>query len=177
MSPTMTQSTARAIAHLLPSSGGIPNNPRWPLLVYPAAVPIAGPDPAVAFEELFDRNRWPAAWRNGVYPFHHFHTKAHEALGVYSGEVTVQFGGDDGVVLTAKPGDVIVLPAGTGHKKLSSRGALGIVGAYPIGQQPDMNTPLLSNLKRSLEAVAQVPLPECDPVYGAKGPLFTHWKR
>jgi uncharacterized protein YjlB len=121
---------ARVVAHRLAASGAIPNHPQWPLLVYPGAVAITGADPAVAFEALFDRNRWPAAWRNGVFPFHHFHTTAHEALGVYSGEVTVQFGGDGGVVVTARPGDVIVLPAGTGHKKLDSRGALGIVGAY-----------------------------------------------
>ena len=86
---------ARVVAHRLAASGAIPNHPQWPLLVYPGAVAITGADPAVAFEALFDRNRWPAAWRNGVFPFHHFHTTAHEALGVYSGEVTVQFGGDE----------------------------------------------------------------------------------
>ena len=164
------------IAHHLAASGAIPNHPRWPLLVYPGVVAIAGADPAAAFEALFDRNGWPAAWRNGVYPFHHFHCDAHEALGVYSGEVTAQFGGDAGVVITARPGDVIVLPAGTGHKKLSSRGELGIVGAYPAGQRPDMCTPLVSNLKRSAAAVARVALPQRDPVYGEGGPLFTHWK-
>lgn len=173
---TPSNDTPLIIAHRLEPSGAIPNHPRWGLLLYPGAVTIAGSDPAAAFEALFDRNRWPAAWRNGVHPFHHFHTKAHEALGVYTGEVTVQFGGEDGVVVTARPGDVIVLPAGTGHKKLSSRGTLGIVGAYPAGQRPDMCTPLLSSAKRSAEAVARVPLPECDPVYGAGGPLFGHWK-
>ena len=166
----------RVIAHHLAASGAIPNHPRWPLLVYPGAVAIAAGDPAVIFEEMFDRNGWPAAWRNGVHPFHHFHCDAHEALGVYSGEVAVQFGGDGGLVITARPGDVIVLPAGTGHKKLSSRGALGVVGAYPAGQHPDMGTPLLSNLQRSTAAVARVALPKCDPVYGEAGPLFTHWK-
>jgi uncharacterized protein YjlB len=168
--------TLSVIPHSLAPSGAIPNHPRWPLLVYPGAVAIAGADPAVAFEELFDRNRWPAAWRNGVFPFHHFHSNAHETLGVYSGEVTVQFGGDNGLVVTAGPGDVIVLPAGTGHKKLSSRGVLGIVGAYPTGQHPDMCTPLLANLQRGAAAVARVPLPDCDPVYGAGGPLFTYWR-
>jgi len=165
------------IAHRLAPFGAIPNHPRWPLLVYPGAVAIEGADPAAAFEALFGRNRWPPAWRNGVFPFHHFHTNAHEALGVYSGEVTVQFGGGSGLTLIARPGDVIVLPAGTGHKKLSSRGALGIVGAYPAGQHADMCTPLLSNARCSAEAVASVPLPECDPVYGADGPLFAHWRR
>jgi uncharacterized protein YjlB len=167
----------RVIAHLLPPDGAIPNHPRWPLLVYPGAVEIAGPDPAVAFEQLFDRNRWPAAWRNGVFPFHHYHTTAHEALGIYQGEVTVQFGGDGGVTITARPGDVVVLPAGTGHKKLSARGALGVVGAYPSGQHADTCTPLVTSVRRAAEAVARVPLPERDPVFGVGGPLFEHWKR
>jgi len=177
MKPILAADTLRVIAHRLAAGGSVPNHPQWPLLVYPGAVEIAGADPAAAFEGLFDGNRWPAAWRDGVHPFHHFHSNAHEALGVYSGEVTVQFGGDGGIVITARPGDVIVLPAGTGHKKLSSRGALGIVGAYPAGQHPDTCTPLLSNARRSAEAVASVPLPESDPVYGADGPLFTHWRR
>jgi uncharacterized protein YjlB len=167
----------RVIAHLLPSHGAIPNHPRWPVLVYPGAVALSGSDPAAIFERLFDRNRWPAAWRNGVFPFHHYHSTAHEALGVYSGEVTVQFGGDGGVIVTARPGDVVVLPAGTGHKKLASSGALGIVGAYPEGQHPDTCTPLATSARRSAEAVARVSLPACDPVFGAAGPLFDHWLR
>jgi uncharacterized protein YjlB len=166
----------QVVAHLLAPDGAIPNHPRWPLLVYPGAVALAGPDPAAIFERLFDRNRWPAAWRNGVFPFHHYHSTAHEALGVYSGEVTVQFGGDGGVEITARPGDVVVLPAGTGHKKIAARGALGIVGAYPAGQHPDTCTPLTASARRSRQAVARVPLPAYDPVFGAGGPLFEHWR-
>ena len=163
-------------AYLLVAGCGVPNHPRWPLLLYPAALPPDTKDLAAAFEALFDRNAWPAAWRNGIYPFHHFHCDAHEALGVYSGEVTAQFGGDAGITLTARAGDVIVLPAGTGHKKLSSRGALGIVGAYPTGQQPDMCRPEITSLQQRAAAVARVALPACDPVQGKVGPLFAHWK-
>ena len=164
------------VAHLLAPDGAIPNHPRWPVLVYPGAVALAGPDPAAIFERLFERNGWPAAWRNGVFPFHHYHSTAHEALGVYSGEVTVQFGGDGGVEITARPGDVVVLPAGTGHKKLGTRGALGIVGAYPAGQHPDTCTAVSADASRSAEAVARVPLPAYDPVFGAGGPLFGYWR-
>ena len=105
---------------------------------------------------MFGQNLWPAAWRKGVYRFHHFHSNAHKALGVYSGEVTVQFGGEHGVAITARSGDVIVLPA---------------------GQHPDTCRPAPSDLARNEAAVARAALPECDPVYGAKGPLFLHWKK
>ena len=146
------------VAHLL-------DHPHWPLLVYPSVLQAPAPED---FEALFNRNRWPAAWRNGVHPFHHYHSTAHEALGVYAGEVTVQFGGDSGIAVTARPGDVIVLPAGTAHKKISARGALGIVGAYPAGQEPDL-------CRGSNFNATAVPLPACDPVHGAGGPLFTYW--
>jgi uncharacterized protein YjlB len=59
--------SAQVIAHLLAPAGAIPNHPRWPLLLYPGAVALEGADPATVFEALFDRNRWPAAWRNGVH--------------------------------------------------------------------------------------------------------------
>lgn len=167
----------RVLAHLLPPNGAIPNHPRWPLLIYPAAVALGGLDPVAAIEELFGRNQWPAAWRNGVHGFHHFHSTAHEALGIYSGEVTVCFGGDGGLELTGRPGDVIVLPAGTGHKRLAVRGSLGVVGAYPAGQQADTCMPMIADARRASEAIARVPLPACDPVHGAGGPLFEHWRR
>jgi uncharacterized protein YjlB len=168
-----TNAAARVLAHRIgPRAGGL-QHPRWPLLVYPGAVPIAGSDPAAAFETLFGRNQWPPAWRNGVYPFHHFHSNAHEVLGIYSGEVTVQFGGDDGIVLTAQPGDVIVLPAGTGHRRVAAKGSLGVVGAYPQGQEnPDL---CRSGAQSTAASIARVPLPAQDPVFGAGGPLFAHW--
>jgi len=146
------------VAHLL-------NHPRWPLLVYPEVLKEPG---AEAFEDLFNRNRWPAAWRNGVFPFLHFHSNSHEVLGVYAGEVTVQFGGESGVTLTARPGDVVILPAGTRHKRIASRGVLGIVGAYPEGSHPD-------TCRDCSKKIQDVPLPACDPVHGPGGPLFTYW--
>jgi uncharacterized protein YjlB len=142
------------------------NHLRWPLLVYEKALKEPTPE---GFEDLFTRNRWPAAWRNGVFPFHHYHSNSHEVLGVYEGEVTVQFGGDGGVTLTARPGDVIVLAAGTAHKKISARGRLGIVGAYPEGSDPD-------TCRGLSKTSPEVPLPACDPVHGPGGPLFTYWR-
>ena len=165
----------RVVVHRFKPGGAVPNHPAWPLLVYPGAVSLAGDDPASIFERLFTRHGWPAAWRNGVHPFHHFHTSAHEVLGIYSGEVTVRFGGEQGVDVLARPGDVVVLPAGTGHKKLSSRGPLGVVGAYPAGQHADTRTSLGGRREADIAAIARVPRPAMDPVFGATGPLLEHW--
>lgn len=162
-------------AYRLPADAAIPNHPHWPALVYEAAVPIAGDDPARAFEALFARNQWPPAWRNGVYAYPHFHTTAHEALGIYAGEVTVQVGGEGGVVLTARAGDVLVLPAGAGHRRLASRGALGVVGAYPRGQNPDLCRPCAAALRAHLRVVCAVACPPCDPVLGEHGALLRLW--
>jgi len=35
----------------------------------------------------------------------------------------------------------------------------------------------LARYKSSVDTVAAVPLPACDPVFGPKGPLFNHWNK
>ena len=77
--------------------GETPNNPRLPLVVYRAAVNLAGaPDPAAPFEHAFAKHGWSDGWRNGIYPFLHFHTATHEVLGIARGRATVEFGGAGG---------------------------------------------------------------------------------
>lgn len=142
--------------------GVIPNS-SLPLLVYRAAVPA---DPA-AIERLFAANRWPPAWRNGVYPFHHFHSTAHEALGIARGAVSVLFGGPNGQVLHARAGDVIVVPAGVAHCNKGQSDDLLIVGAYPDNApDPDMRRCKASEHDAAALAVAAVPRPHADPVTG-----------
>jgi uncharacterized protein YjlB len=55
------------------------------MLVYRDAVAAD----AEAIEALFARNGWPPAWRDGIHPFHRFHSAAHEALGVARGRARV----------------------------------------------------------------------------------------
>ena len=163
------------ITHLLPPARIIPNNPDCALLVYPGAVTIHGSDPAHLFEELFATNRWMHSWRNGIFPFHHYHSTAHEVLGIYSGEASVQFGGADGVTLQVHPGDVVVVPAGVGHKKISASGMLGVVGAYADGLHADLCVPDSTDVHTARDNIARVPRPQNDPVLGADGPLLQHW--
>ena len=163
------------VARVLPDDGAYPNNARLPLLVYQAAVRLPEADPAATFEALFSANGWGGAWRNGVYGFHHYHSTAHEVLGVYRGSARVQLGGEEGVVFEVQPGDVVIIPAGVAHKNLGVRGAFGVVGAYPRGQRPDMNYGREGERPRADQAIARVAQPGADPVYGPQGPLTERW--
>jgi uncharacterized protein YjlB len=151
--------------------GFVPNNTGLPLVVYRGAIPPAG-DRAAACERLFAANGWPDAWRNGIYAQHHYHSTAHEVLGIARGSAKVRFGGENGQTLTVEAGDVVVIPAGVAHKREGATGDLLVIGAYPRGQSPDMCRADAANRDRALAAIAAVPLPASDPVTGGASPLL-----
>jgi uncharacterized protein YjlB len=159
------------LAFTFNDDGTIPNS-RLPLLVYRDAVAAD----AAQIECLFAANHWPPAWRNGVHPFHHFHSSAHEVLGVARGEVSVLFGGPNGEVLTVRAGDVVIVPAGVAHCNQRQSSDLLIVGAYPDnGPQPDLRRAKPGEHDAASHAVAAVPLPAADPVTGVEGALARLW--
>jgi uncharacterized protein YjlB len=155
--------------------GRVPNNPRLPMLVHDAAVASSLPDLASRLEALFAANGWPPQWRYGIYPFLHYHSVCHEALGVVSGSAKVRFGGEAGVTLELLPGAAVVLPAGTGHQNLGSSPDFLVVGAYPAGSDYDLCRGDPGERPRVLHAIARVPLPITDPVLGTAGGVATLW--
>lgn len=160
----------------LADAGTIPNSP-LPLLLYRAVLggPEAG-DRGDAFVALFARNGWTGAWRNGIYPFQHFHSTAHEVLGIARGEAKVQLGGPPGPVVTVRAGDVIVIPAGVGHKNEGASPDLVVIGAYPAGQHADLRRGRATERDEVVRRIAAVPLPPTDPVDGAEGALRAAWR-
>jgi uncharacterized protein YjlB len=163
--------TPRVVSELLKDDGTYPNNEKVPLILYQKALNLSKHDPACGFEELFEANYWNAAWRNGIHGFHHYHSTAHEVLGVYSGSAKVQLGGDNGVTLTIKKGDMVVIPAGVAHKNLGSSTDFRVTGGYPIGLEWDMKYGKPGERPQADQNIAAVPMPKADPVYGTKGPL------
>lgn len=160
-------------ALMLKANGGIPNNPTLPVLIYPAALSVAGNDPAALFERTFMANGWPPQWRYGVFTYHHYHTRGHEVLGVYAGQARLMLGGPDGHVVEVRAGDVLLLPAGTGHCNLGASADFRVVGAYPPGQEGDINRDPATPAQR--EQIAQLRFPHADPVLGGHGGVVEHW--
>ena len=166
--------------HLLrfKDDGETPNNARCPMILYRSPVKLSRDfDPAAIFEQLFDANGWKESWRNGMYDYLHFHTHTHEVLGIARGTVRAAFGGAEGKNLDLKAGDVVILPAGTGHQRIKASKDLLIVGAYPAnGGGYDEPKPEDVSHKEALRSIARVRAPRADPVYGKDGPLKTAWR-
>lgn len=161
--------------HLLTPDGPYPNNPELPLLIYARVLPVDEPQPAEKIIDLFKENGWENAWTNGIYDYHHFHSTTHEVLGIAAGEATVQFGGTDGIVEQVRAGDVIVIPVGVAHKCVHASEDFSVVGAYPNGQQYDLQTGEEGEERSEGIENNNIPMPVKDPVYGENGPLLQYW--
>jgi uncharacterized protein YjlB len=158
-------------ACLFEDAGAIPNHPTLPMLVYKAALPKN----AELIEGWFMCHGWSGAWRDGVYRFVHYHSTAHEVLGVYRGWARVRFGGTTGKVFDLQAGDAVVIPAGVGHQCLEASEDFQVVGAYPPEQSPDLLLGVAGERPQADRNIAEVPLPASDPVLGPQGPLIEHW--
>jgi uncharacterized protein YjlB len=161
---------------LLGSADDVPNNPDLPVLVYRGVLGKRTAEKDVLFQQHFMKSGWQGVWKNGIYDYHHFHTGSHEALGIASGSVMVRIGGENGKNLNLEAGDMIVLPAGTGHKKVSGSENLVVIGAYPAGQEDYNLCRSLGECENTEEKIAAVPLPVTDPFYGTGGPLLNIWR-
>ena len=161
--------------HFFADDGIVPNNPTLPLVLYRGALGHEG-DLAARCEAMFDANGWPGAWRNGIYGHHHYHSNAHEVLGIARGSARVRLGGESGQTVELRQGDVVVIPAGVAHKRESASGDLLVIGSYPKGQRPDICQADPSSRDKAVGNVARVALPACDPVTGEAGPLLDCWR-
>lgn len=153
----------------------IPNS-KYPLLLYRKAFSERGTAAASWLEKKFAENNWTNSWRNGVFPYHHYHSISHEVLGVFSGSALLHLGGEKGQKIRVQVGDIMVIPAGVGHKRLEASDDFRVVGAYPEGKDYDVLRGEATERPQADKNIAAVPLPKSDPLTGQTGGLLLLWK-
>jgi uncharacterized protein YjlB len=146
----------------------VPNS-TLPVLLYRSVLPLHAAGNSSAFRERFKGTGWTGIWTDTIYDYTHFHSNAHEVLGIAEGKVTLWLGGDRGSLFRLKAGDMLVIPAGVGHRRLGGDDGLKVIGAYPRGQSH-------YDMKRRGRAIPSVDRPSADPFYGANGPLIRAWQ-
>lgn len=162
--------------HHIPAHGLTPNTSLTPhpLLIYRSCFP---PSTTASHIESHLKTTGVVTpqWRYTMFSTTHFHSTAHEVLGISRGRARLCFGCEDNpgrVEAVVGAGDVLVVPAGVGHRLLEDvEGEFEMVGAYPKGCGWDMcygkeGEEGAWERIRGLEWFAR------DPVYGDEGPVL-----
>lgn len=165
--------TATPHLHTFPPLGDIPNS-LLPLLLWKGWLPAEACSGEGA-QALYRRNGWQGTWVYTVFPFWHFHTRGHEVLGCVSGSARIGFGGDGGIEVDIVVGDVAVVPAGVGHKKLSASADFLMAGGYPPGQEGNIVRPGIIDMEEAARLIASLPPPATDPVSGKADGVVAVW--
>ncbi|GLB06291.1 hypothetical protein AtubIFM57258_001588 [Aspergillus tubingensis] len=174
-SPSEISVTSRQI----PKWGGIPNTSiqSKPLMIYHKAFNASANDLAAHLEEIGEVR---PQWVYSMYSQTHFHSTTHEVLGVVSGRARLCFGGEanpERFEPTVEKGDLIIVPAGVGHRLLEELGSdqgdpFQMVGAYPPQKQWDMcygDSREEDKVSRNIHALSWF---HSDPLCGQDGPVL-----
>jgi uncharacterized protein YjlB len=113
-----------------------------------------------------------------MYKQHHYHSTTHEVLVVASGSARLFFGGEGnpkGVRQEVTKGDVMILPAGTGHAMEQDLGGFSMVGSYPVGAD-NWDHCTGSEGKGAEDRIKGLKWFARDPIYGHEGPVLNQQK-
>lgn len=172
----------RVSKHQIPAHNRIPNTSiqHKPLLHYHSAfTPTSLKDTNVASaieSHLKSVGVVDPQWRYTMYSTTHLHSTTHELLCIAQGGARLCFGGEENpgrVEASVRMGDVILVPAGVGHRLLEEEGEEGfeMVGSYPKGCSWDMCYGKKGE-EVKVEGIQRLAWFEKDPVYGNEGPAL-----
>lgn len=161
--------------HLIPAHAGTPNTTiqNRPLLIYTSAFPPSTITASQIESHLKSTGVVTPQWRYTMFSQSHFHSTSHEVLGISSGRAQLCFGHEDNperVEVEVSKGDVVVVPAGVGHRLLKDLdGGFEMVGSYPKGCNWDMCYGGEEGVEERIKTLEWF---DKDPVYGDQGPVM-----
>ena len=159
--------------HRFEPDGDVPNS-SLPLLFWKGRLPAEARSGERA-QALFRQNGWQGTWVYTVFPYWHFHTSGHEVLACVSGSARIGFGGDRGLKADVAVGDVVIIPAGVGHRRYDASPDFQIAGGYPPGQDGNIVRPGEMDDQALAREIAAVALPETDPISGLADGVVATW--
>ncbi len=149
----------------------MPNSP-LPVAVYRRVT--AGTGLEDTLRSTFAANGWSGLWTGAIFGYDHFHSNAHEVVGIASGQAILGLGGPSGIRLDVGEGDVVLIPAGTGHRRVRGSSDFMVIGGFPLGQEiHDIYTDL-AECHGYRSRIAAVPLPR-HPLTDTQGGTLEFW--
>jgi len=162
--PLMLSSGQPATGHwYFTADDWVPNNPQLPVIH--VSLPEAAVTDAAAVSHLLRQYGWQAQWQAAPFAFQHFHSTSHQLLTVMQGEGVMRVGGAQGKLRSLTPGDMLILPAGTGQQLVSSSDDFQVLAAYPEDQCWDVCRSAISST--AIRRMAGLPLPDHAPLVAA----------
>lgn len=175
-------STPRVSALSFDPTDRVPNS-SLPVVVYRRAFSLSSvptkPELAKMMAPYLGRNGWRLDWldSDAVYRYTHYHSTAHEVLAVVDEVAAIRLGGTQSrEVIHVGPGDLVAIPAGVGHRRISGGKDFCVAGLYPEDQQWDLLRATKADCAKAQANLGKVALPKADPFYGLGGPLMQHWQ-
>jgi uncharacterized protein YjlB len=157
-------SSLRVSKHIIPAHNLIPNYSiqQKPLLHYHGA--FQRPISASKIEaHLTSIGAVKPQWRYTMYKQTHFHSTSHEVLCISHGRARLCFGGEENngrVEPVVEQGDVVIVPAGVGHRLLEDLDGGWDMCYGKNGEEKKVNAIKNSEWFRK------------DPIYGDEGPTM-----
>jgi uncharacterized protein YjlB len=164
----MVRATYSVESYYLYDDGIFPNNKQFPVVIYRNVLNLPEFFPALSVRNLFAYNHWGNSWKDGVYTYHHYHSNTFEVLGIFNGKAQLLFGGDSGIKIRVKKGDVIIIPPGVAHKNLNDKDDISCVGAYPGSKEFDIHYGKPGERPQTGLNVRKVMAPATHPLFGLK---------
>ncbi|KAM0513035.1 hypothetical protein ACHAPE_008242 [Trichoderma viride] len=171
-------SKLRISKHQIPAHNLIPNSSLHskPLIIYHSAFVPADASADRIESHVCKIGVVTPQWRYTMYDTTHFHSTTHEVLCVTAGRARLCFGGEHNpgrVESVVGRGDVIVVPAGVGHRLLDDMDGdhFLMVGCYPNGDNWDMCYGSQDE-KSKISNIKNLPWFSKDPIYGDQGPVL-----